>query len=124
MTFENWTLSRTNQEQSSKRSRVMRELLFVYFDWLGSPEILKCRIQRLTKFTLFFMQSEITEIHIGKLIRKKLREQGRTVTWFAAQIPCTRKHAYRIFNNPNINTELLIRISAILDYNFFEYYVG
>ena len=32
----------------------MRELLFVYFDWLGSPEILKCRVQRLTKFTLFF----------------------------------------------------------------------
>ena len=32
----------------------MRELLFVYFDWLGSPEILKCRIQRLTKFTLFY----------------------------------------------------------------------
>ena len=69
------------------------------------------------------MQSEIIEIHIGKLIRQKLKEQGRTVTWFAAQIPCTRKHAYRIFDNPNINTELLIRINAILDYNFFEYYV-
>lgn len=77
----------------------------------------------VNKVHAFFMQSEIIEIHIGKLIRQKLKEQGRTVTWFAAQIPCTRKHAYRIFNNPNINTELLIRINAILDYNFFEYYI-
>ena len=69
------------------------------------------------------MDTEIIDIHIGKLIRQKLREQGRTVTWFAAQIPCTRKHAYRIFNNPNINTQLLIRINEILGCNFFEYYI-
>lgn len=66
---------------------------------------------------------EIREIHIGHLIQEKLKEQGRTASWLARQIPCTRTHVYKIFNTPHINTELLQRISCILDYNFFLYYM-
>ena len=63
---------------------------------------------------------EPKEIHIGKIIRDKLREQGRTATWLAKQIPCSKNHIYKILSKSSINTDLLQRISQILDYNFFK----
>ncbi|MBR5983284.1 MAG: XRE family transcriptional regulator [Bacteroidales bacterium] len=62
------------------------------------------------------------EIHIGRIIQAKLKEQGRSVTWLAKQIPCSREHLYIIFSKPDINTATLQRISKILDYNFFKHY--
>lgn len=61
-------------------------------------------------------------IHIGKIIRTKLKEQGRSVTWLAQQIPCSRNHMYKIFNNSSINTDLLLRITKVMDYNFFQHF--
>lgn len=58
--------------------------------------------------------------HIGQSIRVKLREQGRSVTWLARQIPCTRNHVYKIFQKSTIDTALLLRISCVMDYNFFD----
>lgn len=59
-------------------------------------------------------------MHIGNYIKEKLKEDGRSVTWFAEQICCTRTHVYKIFNKSSIDTEILERISRVLDYNFFE----
>jgi len=67
----------------------------------------------------FFMY---THIHIGKIIRKTLREQGRSVKWFAGQLPCDRTTAYKLFKKESIDTALLQRISKILNENLFEYY--
>jgi hypothetical protein len=72
--------------------------------------------------TLFFM-TEIKDIHIGKRIKAKLKEQGRTTVWLAAQIPCTPNHMYKLYAKSSINTDLLKRISRILDYNFFEDFI-
>ena len=58
-------------------------------------------------------------IHTGQLIEKKLHEQGRSVTWFAMQLCCTRPKVYKIFRKENIDVYLLWRISCILQYNFF-----
>ncbi len=74
------------------------------------------------KFHAFFMK-EIKDIHIGKHIKAKLKEQGRTTVWLAAQIPCTPNHLYKIYAKRSINTDLLKRISHILDYNFFEDFI-
>ena len=63
-----------------------------------------------------------THIHIGKIIRKTLREQGRSVKWFADQLPCDRTTAYKLFKKESIDTALLQRISEILNENLFEYY--
>ena len=63
-----------------------------------------------------------THIHIGKIIRKTLREQGRSVKWFAGQLPCDRTTAYKLFKKESIDTALLQRISEILNDNLFEYY--
>ena len=67
--------------------------------------------------------TEIKDIHIGRRIRTKLKEQGRTTIWLANQIPCTPNHLYKVYDKPSINTDLLKRISKILDYNFFEDFI-
>ena len=67
-----------------------------------------------------FMLILVENLHIGHFIRNKLQEQGRTVTWLARQIPCTRNHIYKIFQKPTIDTALLLRISCVMNYNFFD----
>lgn len=59
-------------------------------------------------------------IHAGQLIERKLHEQGRSVTWFAMQLCCTRPNVYKIFKKENIDVHLLWRISCILQYDFFH----
>ncbi|UVP78448.1 hypothetical protein NXW19_06370 [Bacteroides ovatus] len=58
-------------------------------------------------------------IHAGQLIERTLHEQGRTVTWFATQLCCTRPNVYKIFRKENIDIHLLWRISCILGHDFF-----
>ena len=60
------------------------------------------------------------DIHFGHMIQAELKRQGRTVTWFARAIHCDRTNAYKIFANSHIDTELLLRISRVLDHNFFQ----
>ena len=59
-------------------------------------------------------------IHAGQLIERTLHEQGRTVTWFASQLCCTRPNVYKIFRKENIDIHLLWRISYILGHDFFR----
>lgn len=61
-------------------------------------------------------------IHIGSLIRQKLQEQGRTVTWFAFVLHCDRTNVYKIFQKSSIDSSLLYRISCVLNYDFFAEY--
>lgn len=60
--------------------------------------------------------------HIGRLIEQTLHEQGRTVTWFAKQLCCTRPNVYKLFQKETLDTHLLWRISLILHYDFFRIY--
>ena len=61
-------------------------------------------------------------IHIGRLIEDELRRQERTVTWFAEKLCCERTNVYSIFKRESIDTALLLRISNVLNKNFFSYY--
>ena len=62
----------------------------------------------------------IEEPHIGKLIKAELAQQGRSITWLAKQLGCSRQNAYKIFNRKWIYTDLLLKICDILDYDFFK----
>ena len=62
----------------------------------------------------------IEEPHIGKLIKEELAQQGRSITWLAKQLGCSRQNAYKIFNRKWIYTDLLLKICDILDYDFFK----
>jgi plasmid maintenance system antidote protein VapI len=61
-------------------------------------------------------------IIIGEIIRNQLHEQGKTVVWLARQLSCSRNNVYRIFHSSSIATHELLRISKVLDYDFFSIY--
>jgi len=62
----------------------------------------------------------IQNIHIGSIIEKKLREKSIIITEFADKIGCTRSNVNDIFTRKSIDTELLIRISKALEYDFIR----
>lgn len=57
---------------------------------------------------------------IGILIKEEMERQERTVTWFAKKLNCHRVNVYDIFSRENIDIQLLIRISRILNKNFLR----
>lgn len=61
-------------------------------------------------------------MHIGQLIRSELDKhpKNHTVAWLASQLHCDRRNVYDIFSRAYIDTELLMRISIILEHDFFE----
>lgn len=61
-------------------------------------------------------------MHIGNLIKEELERQERTVSWFARKLCCDRSNVYKLFKRSTIDTELLLRVSKILNYDFFELY--
>ena len=63
-----------------------------------------------------------TRLHIGNLIRDELLRQGRTANWLAQKLCCDRTNVYKLFNRSTIDTELLLRVSRILEYDFFRLY--
>jgi transcriptional regulator with XRE-family HTH domain len=62
------------------------------------------------------------EIHVGKLIKNRLQETGMTKSEFARRINKTSQNVYDIFERKTIDIGLLLKISKILDFNFFERY--
>lgn len=61
-------------------------------------------------------------IHIGNLIKEELKRQERTISWFARKLYCDRSNVYDIFCRKSIDTDLLLRISRVLNHDFFRYY--
>ena len=61
-------------------------------------------------------------MHIGKLIREQVDRQGKSVVWLANQLSCSRTNIYKIYERPSIDTGLLLRISLVLNFDFFALY--
>lgn len=62
-------------------------------------------------------------IHIGKIIHEKFKESNLSISEFAMKINRTRGTVYDIFSRKSIDTDLLIKISETLHYDFLkEYY--
>ena len=59
-------------------------------------------------------------ISVGNLIKQELKRQERSVVWFANHLACDRTNIYRILAKDSIDTNLLIRISKVLNHNFFN----
>ncbi len=57
---------------------------------------------------------------IGRLIQEELKMQERSVSWFARKLYCDRSNAYRLFQKESIDTDLLMRISVLLNRDFFS----
>lgn len=70
------------------------------------------------------MENAKNSLHIGHLIQEQLRKDQRSVGWLSRQIPCSRNHVYKIFNKPSLDSDLILRISNAMNFNFFQYYTA
>lgn len=61
-------------------------------------------------------------IHIGQRIKEIFDQQPKdhNIEWFAEKLHCKRSNIYNIFSRSTIDTDLLLHISKILDYDFFR----
>lgn len=59
---------------------------------------------------------------IGDMIRRTMYAKGLSVEVFADKICMQRANVYNIFKRYTISTDLLLRISVILETDFFRYY--
>lgn len=80
------------------------------FHFFSHPQALGCSRK--------FISSPIME-PIGTIIRDELMRQERTISWFARKLSCDRSNVYRLFQKHSIDTALLMRISVILNRDFF-----
>ncbi len=62
------------------------------------------------------------DIHIGAIIRHELNCQRHSPAWLAAQLACDRSNIYKILKKKSIDTQLLLRISQIMNKNLFSPY--
>ncbi len=60
--------------------------------------------------------------HIGHLIKEELARQGRSVRWLAEQIGCSRQNMHYLLGRSFIYTDLLLKISDVLDCDFFKHF--
>lgn len=61
-------------------------------------------------------------IHIGQAIKNKVEEQGKTTVWLAQELGCHRTNLYKIYEKRTIDTGILLHISEILGFVFFQLY--
>ena len=61
-------------------------------------------------------------IFIGEEIKKVVKERKVTVSWLARELGCHRTNIYRIFDSASVDTDILLRLSIILKFDFFSLY--
>ncbi len=61
-------------------------------------------------------------IKIGDIVRRTLREQGKTNSWFAEELSINIRTVNKILKKETIDTQQLFKISKILQTDFFKIY--
>ena len=57
--------------------------------------------------------------HIGRHIKEVVAQKGIKVPWIAQQLGCHRNNVYLIYSRQWIDTGTLMKLSIILQYDFF-----
>lgn len=74
---------------------------------------------------LTFNNMRIKRVNIGEEIKKKVIERQQSIASFAKAIGIQRQNIEKtVFSKNSLDTDLLMRISEELDYNFFSYYTN
>ncbi|MCQ2974635.1 MAG: XRE family transcriptional regulator [Bacteroidales bacterium] len=63
---------------------------------------------------------ENSEFHIGIRIKEVMEQSGRKVSWLANKLCFSRGNVYKLYQKDNIDIKLLLKISELLEYDFFE----
>ncbi|MFC5285297.1 hypothetical protein [Pedobacter alpinus] len=61
-------------------------------------------------------------LHIGSEIKKVFDDSGMKVQAFADKINYSRQNVNGIFKRSSLDTDLLIKISTVLNHDFFSHY--
>ncbi|MCQ2222498.1 MAG: helix-turn-helix transcriptional regulator [Bacteroidaceae bacterium] len=61
-------------------------------------------------------------MHIGEIIRQKVKERGKSVVWLSRELSCSRTNVYKLYDKSSIDTDVLLRLSVILNCDFFAFY--
>lgn len=59
-------------------------------------------------------------MHIGKHIQEVMLAKNRTARWLAEQIPCERTNVYKLFKRSSLDTDMLVRLSVVLEHDFMK----
>ena len=62
------------------------------------------------------------KVSIGGLIKEQFEKSKLSIEEFANLIACKRDNVYDIFRRERIDTDLLLKISRILKFDFFKTY--
>ena len=60
--------------------------------------------------------------YIGELIKAELHKQQHSNEWLAQQLSCNIRTIFKIFQKQTIDTQQLMRISKVLNFDFFKIY--
>ena len=63
-----------------------------------------------------------TKIHIGDIIKQVLKEKRHSVAWLARRINKDPSNLRKTLKKESLNSDLLYRISKVLNHNFSNYY--
>ena len=61
-------------------------------------------------------------VHIGKEIEEKYQKSGMKLSEFAKRINTSSRNVYSIFTRAEIKTDQLLKISEVLEFDFFSLY--
>jgi len=62
------------------------------------------------------------EIHMGLLIEKRVSEKEIEITRISKFLGCTENEITKMYKSKDLNTEILLRWSKLLEYDFFRIY--
>jgi transcriptional regulator with XRE-family HTH domain len=64
----------------------------------------------------------MSKVHIGKEIKDRVKKRDISAETLAKLLNVSKPNIYKIYLRSSIDTELLERISVVLEFNFFELY--
>ena len=62
------------------------------------------------------------DIHIGYFINQRVTENGIEISRICNFLKCTKKEISKMYESKSLDTELLLRWSKLLEYDFFRVY--
>jgi hypothetical protein len=68
------------------------------------------------------MDNHFKNIHIGNLIKQKVTESGIEISRICNFFTCTVQEAEKMFLQENLSTNILLKWSKLLEYDFFRLY--
>ncbi|MDR1758056.1 MAG: hypothetical protein LBR51_03720 [Bacteroidales bacterium] len=64
----------------------------------------------------------LNTIHEGKLVKQRLKEEGRSITWLANKLCCHVRTIYKILSKKHITPDLMLQIATILEWHVYHVY--